>query len=128
MIPIHTKLFGYVNAKKVKQGENLPKGIALQWRKWCTNPNYFEEDFEKDLYPHYFDKVSTPITSIQIEDDPLANKITTKKLLSYYKNTNIKVKKIIPSDYGVEKIGHTGYFSRKFKMSLWNKLILEILH
>jgi hypothetical protein len=27
---------------------------------------------------------------------------------------------------GVRKIGHTGFFSRKFKDTLWNKLIADI--
>jgi predicted alpha/beta hydrolase len=70
MIPIHTKLFGYVNAMKVKQGENLPKGVALEWRKWCTNPDYFEPEFGKTLNPVFFDQITTPIKSIQIQDDP----------------------------------------------------------
>lgn len=43
IIPLHAKIFGYVKAKKIRQGENLPKGVGLQWRKWCIRPNYFEE-------------------------------------------------------------------------------------
>lgn len=125
-IPLHTNLFGYVNAEKIKQGENLPKGIALQWRKWCTHPNYFELDFENDLSPNFFDKIDTPITAIQIQDDPLANKVTSNKLLQYYSNAPIEVQEVIPNEYGVDKIGHTGYFSRKFKNSLWEKMVTEL--
>lgn len=126
MIPVQTRIYGYVNAKKVRQGENLPKGIALQWRKWCTNPNYFEPDFSTDLSPNFFDEVSAPITAIQIQDDPLANKVTSNKLLKYYKNAEIEVQEIIPAEYGVPKIGHTGFFSRKFKANLWDKIVSEM--
>lgn len=126
LIPVHTRFFGYVNARKVKQGENLPKGIALQWRKWCTRPDYFEPDFEKELHPVFFDKVLTPITSIQIQDDPLANKTTSNKLLKYYSNAEIEIQEVIPNEYGVDKIGHTGYFSRKFKDNLWKKIVAEM--
>lgn len=126
MIPVHTKIFGYVNAMKVKQGENLPKDIALQWRKWCTHPDYFEPDFQKELHPVFFDKVSTPITSIQIQDDPLANKVTSQKLLTYYSNAEIEIQEVFPNEYGVDKIGHTGYFSRKFKNNLWEKIVAEM--
>lgn len=126
MIPIHTKLFGYVNAMKVKQGENLPKGVALEWRKWCTNPDYFEPEFGKTLNPVFFDQITTPIKSIQIQDDPLANKTTANKLLKYFKNAKIDIEEINPKDYGLKKIGHTGFFSRKFKKSLWTKVMNEM--
>ncbi|MCZ8297795.1 MAG: alpha/beta fold hydrolase [Flavobacterium sp.] len=126
LIPIHIRLFGYVNAMKVKQGENLPKGVALEWRKWCTNPDYFEPEFGKTLNPLFFDQITTPIKSIQIQDDPLANKITANKLLKYFKNAPIDVECINPENYGVKKIGHTGFFSRKFKDSLWTKIVVEI--
>ena len=125
-IPIHTKMFGYVNAMKVKQGENLPKGVALQWRKWCTDKNYFKSDLEGELRPVFYDKITFPIKSIQIQDDQLANKKTSNKLLKYYKNAPIEVEVIKPNDLGVDKIGHTGFFSRKFKNSLWTKIAGEM--
>ena len=126
MIPIHTKLFGYVNAMKIKQGENLPKGVALEWRKWCTNPDYFEPEFGKTLNLVFFDQITTPIKSIQIQDDPLANKTTANKLLKYFKNAKIDIEEINPKDYGLKKIGHTGFFSRKFKNTLWTKVMNEM--
>ena len=126
LIPLQTRLYGYVNAKKVKQGENIPKGVALQWRKWCTHPEYFEPDFETSLCPVFFDKITTPIKSIQIQDDPLANKITANKLLKYFKKAEIEIEEINPEDHGVQKIGHVGFFSRKFKNTLWKNLVNEM--
>ena len=126
LIPLHTRLFGYVNAMKVNQGENLPKGVALEWRKWCTHPDYFEPEIGKTLHPVYFDQITTPIKSIQIQDDPLANKITANKLLKYFKKAKIEIEEIDPKNYGVEKIGHTGFFSRKFKDSLWVKIMSDM--
>lgn len=122
-IPMTTRTYGYANAKKLKQGENLPKGVALEWRKWCINPNYFEDEFDKTIAPEHFEQIKAPITSIQIEDDPIANTTTANKILSYYQNADIDVELIKPSDLNVKKIGHTGYFSRRFKDSLWNKLV-----
>jgi predicted alpha/beta hydrolase len=126
LIPIHTKLYGYVNAMKVRQGENLPKGVALEWRKWCTNSKYFEVDFGKSMHPLYYDDIKTPITAIHITDDPLANEVTANKLLRYYKNANIKIRKISPESLSEKKIGHTGFFSRKFKNTLWKDLLEEL--
>lgn len=125
-IPLTTSIYGYANAKKIRQGENLPKGVALEWRNWCTNPNYFASEFDKTLKPLYFENVKAPITSIQITDDPIANDTTVQKLLKFYSNASISVEKISPKAMGVEKIGHFGFFSRKFKETLWNKLIDDI--
>ena len=125
-IPLSTGYYGYANSKKIKQGENLPKGVALEWRKWCINPNYFEDEFGKTLHPLYFDQINVPLKSIQISDDPIANNITSNKLLNYYKNAAITIDKVSPKELGVNKIGHFGYFSRKFKKTLWNKLIIDM--
>jgi len=122
-IPLSTYFFGYATAKRIKQGEDLPKGVALEWRKWCINPNYFEDEFNKTLNPLFFDKINIPLKSIQISDDPIANEITSNKLLKYYKNAKISIDKVSVEELGVKKIGHFGYFSRKLKQTLWNKLI-----
>ena len=126
LIPSMVAVYGYANAKIIGQGENLPKGVALQWRDWCINPNYFDDYFKKSNTKLFYDKFQIPIKSILIEDDPIANKITANKLIGYYKNAKIEVEEINPQKMGVKKIGHAGFFSRKFKDRLWNKLIEDI--
>jgi predicted alpha/beta hydrolase len=126
LIPIIVAMYGYANAEKIGQGENLPKGVALQWRKWCINPNYFEDHFKNSSTKLFFDKYVIPLKSIQIDDDPIATKITANKLVGYFKNAKIEVETISPLKMGVRKIGHTGFFSRKFKDTLWKKLIADI--
>ena len=126
-IPLNASIFGYVNAKKIRQGENLPKGVALEWRDWCVNPNYFEDQFKKARTPLYFDQLNAPLTSIQVTDDPIANKVTANKILKYYTNSEISIRVISPEKLNVRKIGHTGFFSRKFKDPLWKNLLGTII-
>jgi len=125
-IPLSISLYGYANAKKIRQGEDLPKGVAEEWKKWCIHPNYFEAEFGKTLNLIYFNQVKIPIHSIQITDDPIANQTTCKKLLEYYKNSKVTIERINPKKYRVSKIGHSGYFSRKFKNSLWTNLLAQL--
>jgi predicted alpha/beta hydrolase len=125
-IPFTTFIYGYANAKKIRQGEDLPKEVALQWSKWCKDPRYFDEDFQKSKTNLFFDKLKISLKSIQITDDPIANEITANKLLKYYKNAIIEIEKISPEQMGVKKIGHTGFFSRHFKATLWQKLLMDI--
>lgn len=108
-------ILGYLNASLLNQGEDMPPKIALQWRKWCLHPQYFEIDFGNALHPLYFDQIKVSLTSIQIADDPLANQVTCNKLLTYFKNAQKKVEVLHPADFGFKKIGHAGYFQRKWK-------------
>lgn len=125
-IPLTTSIFGYANTKKVKQGEDLPKGVALQWRNWCVNPNYFDDELQALQQPLYFDQLTCPVEAIQISDDPIANEVTVSKLLKYYTNAPSSVKRVRPVDVGLSKIGHTGFFSRKVKDSLWKGFVASL--
>lgn len=125
LIPLQLRVYGYVNAMKVRQGENLPKGVAQQWREWCLRPDYFEPDLEDKMQPHYFNDIDIPIKAIRVSDDPLANDITSSKLLKYYGNAQIEVEVLEPEAYELDKIGHTGFFSRKMK-SRWVQFLDEV--
>ena len=126
LIPLHTRVYGYANAMKIRQGENLPKGVALQWRKWCIQPEYFEPDLSGELAPSYFDQVTTPIKAIRITDDPLANATTFHKLLKFYSAAEIEVEELDPPSFDLKEIGHTGFFSRKM-LKAWESLVAEIV-
>jgi len=121
-----TRLYGYARAKKLRQGEDLPKGVAMQFASWCTDPGYFQSYFESGAVPLYYDQLRAPLTSIQITDDPMANEVTANKLLAFYPNARKTVQRIAPEDLGVKKIGHTGYFSRRFRESLWAQLTEQL--
>ncbi len=125
-IPASIAVYGYANAKKIKQGEDLPKGVAEEWQKWCIHRDYFETEFGKTLKPLYFNQIEIPIKSIQIADDPIANETTCNKLLNYFYNAPKTIEKVRPKDLSVKKIGHAGFFSRKFKATLWNNLLNDI--
>lgn len=120
-IPLTTTLCGYGAAKKIKQGENLPKGVALQWRKWCTSEDYWESDFNNLTNAKSFDKLSGNLISISFTDDKIISEKANKDLLNYYKNVSKEIKIISPTEAGISHIGHFGFFSRKSK-KLW-KLI-----
>ena len=121
-----TRVYGYATAKKLRQGENLPGGVALQFASWCANPDYFQPDLQSGTVPLYFDQYDGPLTSLQITDDPMANQVTANKLLTFYPKAQKTVQRIDPEDLGVKKIGHTGYFSRKFRESLWAGLVEQL--
>lgn len=122
VLPFSGMVWGYTHAKFFKQGENYPILPALQWRKWCLNKEYLRVDLiaaHHNNY-HYF---RGKITSVWFSDDPVANEITAPDLLIIYKRAKIKLVKINPSDTGNQKIGHSGFLSRKFNSTLWPQFL-----
>lgn len=126
IIPIHNFIFGYTRANKLKFGEDFPKGVASNWWKWSLRKNYFEDDLRDFSKIDGYSRIKIPLTSIQISDDPLANEVTANNLLKYYKEAIIKIQKFTPKELGVKKIGHIGFFSRKFETTLWKNIITQI--
>ena len=71
--PLACNLFGYLPAKKFNLGEDLPRGIAMQWAHWCGNPGYVSNAFGKDISTHYFDVVDAPMVVLNMKDDAIAS-------------------------------------------------------
>jgi len=40
VVPIATSLFGYFPGRRLRKVGDLPRGVMLQWRRWCLNPRY----------------------------------------------------------------------------------------
>lgn len=123
MMPGLTKLFGYFPGKNFNM-ENLPKGLALEWAKWCRSPNY--------LFDHLthagesFANIKVPIVSYSFSDDDYAPKSAVDWLSEQYKNSVVVRKHIQPKDLQLERIGHFGIFKDKCADTLWVDFIKEM--
>ena len=119
LIPVSTFIFGYANTKLFRQGENLPKGVALQWKKWCMNKTYWDSDFNMVVNRNSFESFHGSIVGISMEDDNFVSEKSKNKLLDYYTNATVKRINISPSDIGLSSLGHFGFFRKKSK-KLWS--------
>ncbi|MEO1053494.1 MAG: alpha/beta hydrolase [Bacteroidota bacterium] len=119
-VPLTTTLFGYATAKAIKQGEDLPKGVAKEWRQWCLHPEYLKGYWGKTIESWYYEQVTTPIKALYVEDDPIANDKSVGQLLSFYNQSNIEKERIDLASYQLKSLGHFGFFSRKQKDKLWH--------
>lgn len=124
LFPVFTKLYGYMPSSKVSSMEDLPKSVALQWRKWCLSPNYLFDHME-DLET-YYDKIKCPLVSYSTDNDEFAPKEAVDWLTTKYKNCVRKRIHLKSEQIGVKHIGHFGFFKIKFKDSIWSILLNEI--
>jgi predicted alpha/beta hydrolase len=128
LAPIFTSTIGYLPSSWFKLGEDLPKGVANEWRSWCLSKNYFGKYLGKTISQHFFDQVKTPIHFLYPADDTIATDRTVESLKNFYSASPTTIEKIHPVDYGLKKIGHFGFFSRASKETLWPKTIKYFEH
>ena len=117
IIPILVRLMGYLPWSWFAKAENLPKNVALQWAKWCRHPDYIlsEKSLPLERYNHF--KASVLAYSIDDDDWGTAPSVDAMMLKAY---PNVERRHIYPADYGIEKLGHMGFF-RKGSEVLWQE-------
>lgn len=125
LVPLSVPLFGYFPGSKLGVMCDLPKGVILQWRRWCMKEDYAVE-FEGDWLRERFARVSLPITAIEFSDDDMMSAKSLDKLHGFFSQCDIQRQRVKPSDIGVKRIGHIGWSKHKYH-AMWEKVFLPLL-
>ncbi|MBN8686157.1 MAG: alpha/beta fold hydrolase [Chitinophagales bacterium] len=126
LVPVFTKVYGYLPAKMISRMEHLPGRVAKEWADWCRNSNYLFGHITVDNL--HFSKIKCKLTSISISDDFFAPEQSVEWLTAKYVNAERKRLHFIPENFGVSKIGHFSLFTEKFGNSIWNILFTEVIN
>jgi predicted alpha/beta hydrolase len=117
--PLMVRLKGYLAWNKLGMGEDLPLGVYLDWKRWCSFPRYFFDDPTMSAQVQdLFDSVTTPIVAVNATDDRWATPASRDAFMAGYRYTNVAAVDINPSARGLGAIGHMGYF-RRAAQPLW---------
>ncbi|HUQ75382.1 MAG TPA: alpha/beta fold hydrolase, partial [Burkholderiales bacterium] len=117
-LPGVANLLGYFPAKRLGFGEDLPKGVALQWASWCRHPRYLVGALGvEDAYA----RLRAPLRAYAISDDPFAPLRAVEALAALYPNCPWETRKVVPRELGVKSLGHFGFFRERFRDSLWRE-------
>ena len=111
-VPIATRVAGYFPARFFRLGEDLPRGVALQWARWCRTPSYLG-----DWSGHR--SFTAPILAIGFMDDPFAPPLAVEALHVQYGSRAQQRWLIAPEELGAERIGHFGFFRPGVTPTLW---------
>ena len=117
--PLMLRRLGYVPRGRVWSGGSLPRGVFLQWRRWCLNPAPFGSRLDEDMRDSEFAAVRGPLLAWGFSDDPIATPAAVEALLASYPNAQIDRRWTRPADVGVHAIGHRGFFAERHRDSLW---------
>lgn len=120
LVPLGTALFGYFPGKRIGKVGNLPKGVVLQWRKWCMHPRY-HVGAEGAAVRERFAAARFPVVALSITDDELMTERGTRVLVDCYANSPRRIERIAPADVQARRIGHFGFFREQFQSTLWER-------
>jgi predicted alpha/beta hydrolase len=123
MIPALSHALGYFPGSKVGLGEDLPKGVALEWARWCRSPHYLF-DFLSPEERKGYDTFTAPMLAFKFTDDPFASGDTVEQLMAFYRKARPVLRTVHPRDVGAKSLGHFGFFRRHAGAPLWP----EVLH
>lgn len=111
------KLSGYAPGR-LGIGEDLPKGVFLEWVNWVMQPRYLFDDetlAARANYPNYCGDV----LAIGFDDDPWATAPAIDLLVSGLTSADVRRRQIKPADIGATAVGHFGFFRPERRDPLW---------
>ncbi|HYE39248.1 MAG TPA: alpha/beta hydrolase, partial [Ramlibacter sp.] len=99
-------------------GEDLPRGVMLQWSRWTTLPRYFFDDPAMDAAAR-MSRVRAPLLVLGFDDDPWANPRAISLLIEPLVHAKIDRRQFAPRDVGLPAVGHMGFFRKRAGERLW---------
>jgi len=116
--PLAMKLYGYFPGKRLKKVGDLPLGVMQQWRRACLDRDYLVGVGGAKMRADYA-AIRTPILSLSFTDDEYMSAANTASIHGFYSGSARTMKRIAPRDVGVSRIGHFGFFRKRFESTLW---------
>jgi predicted alpha/beta hydrolase len=111
-VPLATRVAGYFPASLFRLGQDLPRGVALQWARWCRTPSYLGDWSGHRAF-------TAPILALSFTDDRFAPRRSVDALLAEYGSSDKVHRHLRPKDVGVPGIGHFGFFRADLVPGLW---------
>ncbi|MEO1037319.1 MAG: alpha/beta fold hydrolase [Pseudomonadota bacterium] len=110
------QFFGYMPWSRFGSAEDLPKGVAVEWARWCRNRHYLLDDPE--LPVERYAEFTAPVRAYSIADDDWGSAPSVDEMMSAY--PNVERQHIEPRQHGLDRMGHFGYFRPK-SAALWQR-------
>lgn len=118
-MPVLQFFFGYNLTTRWLSLPALPKGVMSEWINWCNRSNGVFDVFPDNNYR----KLQVPLLSLSYTDDWNSPQRAVATLLSHFSSAAITWFHTGPSEHGLLRIGHAGFFHKQEQDILWNKLL-----
>jgi predicted alpha/beta hydrolase len=114
LMPALARALGYFPARRLGFGEDLPRGVALEWAQWCRR-----RDFLGDWSGHR--RFRVPVLSFSFEDDPIAPRRAVDALHAEFGGQVVR-RHLTPGELGVRRLGHFEFLRPGVAPALWEEM------
>ncbi|MEW6643665.1 MAG: alpha/beta fold hydrolase [Pseudomonadota bacterium] len=115
------RLMGYVPGR-IGLGEDMPRDVFLQWRKWLMSERYYFDDPSLAGLANY-GNYRHPLMALCVSDDAWAPRAAVDLLCAGFTATAPQVVTITPAEAGAKAIGHFGFFRPEHRERLWQPAV-----
>lgn len=119
-VPVVAGILRHFPSKSLKLGEDLPRGVALDWARFARHPQYLVDERGMPL-TRAFDSLRAPILAFSFADDHRAPAENVRALHSRFRHSRVTHRDITPRAMGVHAIGHVGFFLSTHRKTLWRE-------
>src|SRR5206468_827829 len=109
VIPLSCGAMGYLPFKLLGQGEDVPRGVAMEWASWGRDPRYIFS-YAEPRGGLGFSRYPGPLRSIAVADDAYAPRAAVESLLGMYSAAERELRVVQPNG---ASIGHFGFFKQR---------------
>lgn len=119
LMPSASQLLGYFPSGAFGLGEELPKGVALDWARWCRSPGALVQAIGDDTADR-FRRYRGPLLALSFDDDTkFAPRRAVEGLLAFYSNAHAEHRHLSASSLGLRTVGHFGFFRESASERGW---------
>ena len=121
IMPVIVAWKGYMAWSLLGMGDDLPRGVYRDWKRWCRYPHYYFDDPDMIHVHARYAAVHTPSAFVTSRDDPWAPPQSRDAFVKGYSNAPLTIYDIEPAQ-GKRPIGRMGYF-RSEAQPFWDEAL-----
>jgi predicted alpha/beta hydrolase len=129
-MPLLARVFGYFPGSRLKLGDDLPQRFALQWAGRRTPEFHLDADANAAARQQRMLDAARALTvpglAVTFFDDAFVGENGVRRFLFAIPSAPVVRAEIEPTATGGERIGHFGFFRRRFA-GLWD-IVTRFLH
>lgn len=130
VMPALTHLHGYFPASRLRLGEDIPAGLALQWaRRWGPDmrPHGTPQEIERGRYLlQRCQLLAKPVLAVTLGDDAFATAAGAKRLLAISPQLAVTYWRASAAEAGIARLDHFAFFSRRCHVRLWPEFVRRL--
>lgn len=120
LVPVLTGALGYL-PRRAGLGADVPRGVVREWARWCRTPEYFLDD-----HPELAERMAAyrgRLLALSVTDDDFAPEENVRWLIEKHTGASVEHLRFAPSDIGVRRFGHFGFFRPEQRETVWPEIV-----